>query len=71
VPDDPEQRERRHNALKAPSILPADGLLRLAGTWDAHAFDLLRRWLPSGLYNRLLYAGLPRVWEWGVDKDEE
>jgi hypothetical protein len=39
--------------------------LWVAATWDAHAFDLLRRWLPSGLYNRLLYAGLPRIWEWG------
>jgi hypothetical protein len=39
--------------------------LRVPGTWDAHAFDLLRRFLPSRLYHRLLYAGLPRVWEWG------
>ena len=45
--------------------------LWVAGTWDAHAFDLLRRWLPSGLYHRLLYAGLPRVWEWGVDQQHE
>ena len=39
--------------------------LWVAGTWDAYLFDLLRRFLPSTLYNRLLYAGLPRVWEWG------
>ena len=39
--------------------------LWVAGTWDAHAFDLLRRLLPSALYHRLLYAGLPRIWEWG------
>jgi len=29
-------------------------------------FALLRRFLPSGLYHRLLYAGLPRIWEWGL-----
>ncbi len=40
--------------------------LWIAATWDAHAFELLRRWLPSGLYQRLLYAGLPRIWEWGA-----
>jgi short-subunit dehydrogenase len=47
--------------------------LWVAGTWDAHAFDLLRRLLPSALYNRMLYAGLPRVWEWGAQdpSDEE
>lgn len=39
--------------------------LRVPGTLDARAFDLLRRALPAGLYHRLLYAGLPRVWEWG------
>ncbi|MDP2314525.1 MAG: SDR family NAD(P)-dependent oxidoreductase [Pseudomonadota bacterium] len=39
--------------------------LRVAGTWDAFAFDLLRRLLPARLYHRLLYAGLPRIWEWG------
>ena len=42
--------------------------LRVPATWDAHAFDLLRRLLPSRLYHRLLYAGLPRVWEWGVEE---
>ncbi len=40
--------------------------LWVAGTWDAHAFELLRRWLPSALYHKLLYAGLPRIWEWGA-----
>jgi hypothetical protein len=39
--------------------------LRVSGTLDALAFDLLRRLLPARLYHRLLYAGLPRVWEWG------
>lgn len=39
--------------------------LWVAGTLDAYLFDLLRRLLPSGLYHRLLYAGLPRIWRWG------
>jgi short-subunit dehydrogenase len=39
--------------------------LRVPGTLDARVFDLLRRALPRRLYNRLLYAALPRVWEWG------
>ncbi|MDX2054660.1 MAG: SDR family oxidoreductase [Polyangiaceae bacterium] len=39
--------------------------LWVAGTLDARFFDLLRRLLPAGLYHRLLYAGLPRIWRWG------
>jgi NAD(P)-dependent dehydrogenase (short-subunit alcohol dehydrogenase family) len=39
--------------------------LWISGTLDAYVFDLLRRFLPSGLYHRLLYAGLPRIWRWG------
>lgn len=39
--------------------------LRVAGTMDAWLFDFFRRFLPHRLYHRLLYAGLPRVWEWG------
>ncbi len=39
--------------------------LWVAGTLDAYLFDTLRRLLPSGLYHRLLYAGLPRIWRWG------
>ncbi len=39
--------------------------LRVAATWDAWIFDLLRRLLPRGLYHRLLYYALPKVWEWG------
>ena len=39
--------------------------LWIAGTLDAYLFDKLRRWLPAGLYHRLLYAGLPRIWRWG------
>ena len=43
--------------------------LRVAGTLDAQLFDLLRRVLPAGLYHRLLYAGLPRIWRWGLNHD--
>ena len=39
--------------------------LWVAGTLDAQLFDFLRRVIPSGLYHRLLYAGLPRIWRWG------
>ena len=39
--------------------------LWVAGTLDAYLFNTLRRLLPSGLYHRLLYAGLPRIWRWG------
>jgi len=39
--------------------------LWVSGTLDAYVFDALRRLLPSGLYHRLLYAGLPRIWRWG------
>jgi short-subunit dehydrogenase len=39
--------------------------LRVAGTWDARVFGLLRRILPRGLYHRVLYRRLPRVDAWG------
>lgn len=39
--------------------------LWVAGTLDAQLFDFVRRIIPSGLYHRLLYAGLPRIWRWG------
>jgi NAD(P)-dependent dehydrogenase (short-subunit alcohol dehydrogenase family) len=39
--------------------------LRVAGTTDAFLFGLLRRALPQRLYFALLYALLPRIWEWG------
>jgi short-subunit dehydrogenase len=42
--------------------------LWIAATWDAYVFDMLRRLLPSGLYSWFLYAGLPRIWEWGPPK---
>jgi hypothetical protein len=43
--------------------------LWVPGTLDAQVFDLLRRVLPAGLYHRLLYAGLPRIWRWGQHGD--
>ena len=43
--------------------------LWVAGTLDAQLFDFLRRIIPSGLYHRLLYAGLPRIWRWGQSGD--
>jgi short-subunit dehydrogenase len=39
--------------------------LRVAGTWDARVFGLLRRVLPRRLYHALLYHQLPRVDVWG------
>jgi NAD(P)-dependent dehydrogenase (short-subunit alcohol dehydrogenase family) len=39
--------------------------LRVAGTWDARAFGLLRRLLPRNLYHAVLYRRLPRVNVWG------
>jgi NAD(P)-dependent dehydrogenase (short-subunit alcohol dehydrogenase family) len=39
--------------------------LWVPGTLDAQLFDYLRRIIPSGLYHRLIYAFLPRIWRWG------
>lgn len=39
--------------------------LRVPATVDAHLFAVLRRWVPRGLYHRLLYWMLPHVREWG------
>lgn len=39
--------------------------LWVAATWDAYVFEMMRRLLPSRVYSWFLYAGLPRVWEWG------
>jgi short-subunit dehydrogenase len=46
-------------------IRAANPPLRVPGTLDARVFDIVRRALPRRLYTRLLYAALPRVWEWG------
>lgn len=43
--------------------------LRVPGTLDALLFDWVRRALPSAVYHRVLYASLPRVWEWGRPPD--
>jgi hypothetical protein len=47
------------------TLLHPNPPLRVAATWDAFVFDLLRRMLPGRLYQALLYAGLPHVWAWG------
>ncbi len=39
--------------------------LRVAGTWDAYFFNLLRRLMPRALYHRILYMGLPGKSKWG------
>lgn len=41
--------------------------LWVSGTLDAYLFNVLRRLLPAGVYHRLLYAGLPRIWRWGQE----
>lgn len=42
-----------------------DPPLRVHGTFDAHIFTLLRRFLPRGLLHRFLYRRLPNIGEWG------
>ena len=44
--------------------------LRVPATWDAHAFSLLRRLLPRGLYHKVLYWNLPRVRSWGPENQD-
>lgn len=39
--------------------------LRVAGTWDAHFFSLLRTFLPRFIYHRVLYWSLPQIRRWG------
>ncbi len=41
--------------------------LRVAATWDAHIFTILRRLLPRGIYHRLMYYSLPKVLRWGEE----
>lgn len=41
--------------------------LRVAGTFDARMFGLLRRLLPRGMYHALLYRGLPSIHSWGSE----
>ncbi|CAM2007699.1 SDR family NAD(P)-dependent oxidoreductase [Acanthopleuribacter pedis] len=38
--------------------------LRVAVTFDAHLFDLMRRLLPKRLYHRILWWGLPHHRDW-------
>ncbi len=39
--------------------------LRAAGTWDAHLFSILRRFLPRRIYHLVLYYTLPGIKRWG------
>ncbi len=39
--------------------------LRVAGTWDANLFGMLRRIVPRRLYHQVLYKRLPEVKIWG------
>lgn len=39
--------------------------LRVAGTFDARLFSVMRRVLPRRLYHWFLYINLPRIWKWG------
>lgn len=45
--------------------------LRVHGTFDAHLFALLRRFLPRGLYHRFLYGQLPGIGDWGRSANPE
>lgn len=46
-----------------------DPPLRVAGTFDAYLFGLLRRLLPQRLYHYLLYRNLPNIDSW-VNNDQ-
>lgn len=39
--------------------------LRVAGTWDAVIFKLIRVFLPQKIYHRILYHSLPGIRKWG------
>jgi len=41
--------------------------LRVAGTFDAWLFALLRRMLPRRLYHVILYMLLPKIRTWGTE----
>jgi NAD(P)-dependent dehydrogenase (short-subunit alcohol dehydrogenase family) len=39
--------------------------LRVAGTWDAILFSLMRRFIPQRIYHGMLYYCLPNIRRWG------
>lgn len=41
--------------------------LRVPVTIDAHLFGIMRKVLPRGLYHKLMYYSLPKVFRWGED----
>lgn len=61
VPSTPESVARRIARLLERKHPP----LRLAGTFDAALFALMRRVLPRGLYHEILYQSLPGIRSWG------
>jgi len=48
-------------ALILRTIAQKDPPLRIPATIDAHLFSLMRRFLPRGLYHRILYWNLPHL----------
>jgi len=44
--------------------------LRVAGSFDAHFFRLMRRFLPRRFYHWMLYVALPGVRTWGQPKPQ-
>lgn len=42
--------------------------LRIPATFDASLFSVLRRFLPRGLYHKILYRSLPNIQEWGSEQ---
>lgn len=45
--------------------------LRVAGTWDARLFGVLRRILPRRIYHWILYKSLPGIKGWGKKTPQE
>lgn len=52
-------------AILVKTLQQNDPPLRVAGTWDANLFGLLRRIVPRRLYHQVLFKRLPEVKIWG------
>ncbi|MCB0379021.1 MAG: SDR family NAD(P)-dependent oxidoreductase [Bdellovibrionales bacterium] len=61
TPSTPEQVARTILRLMRKKRPP----LRVAATWDAHFFFILRRFLPRSFYHWFLYRSLPHIRQWG------
>lgn len=56
-------------ANKVVSVMrAANPPLRVAGTWDAVFFKLMRRFIPQRIYHGILYHFLPNIGKWGPTK---